>query len=173
MKKILTILTVLAIGFSSYWLGKQNEKRNAFWTSFADSIGLARMLETNGGLSEKGKENLNKFSDIWLYGYFSEANPPSDEDLRERIESGLVAIIEWKQENGYAVGPQEPLVGLKPIEKAIPVDELEDELFTDPLVEHFNAYKKRFDQFIERRGIQIQPSELVNASSAASVELAP
>jgi hypothetical protein len=165
MKKTLTILSALAIGLGCYWLGNLNGKRNAFWTSFADSIGLARILENNEGLTAKGKENLNKLSDIWLYGYFSEANPPDNEELKERIESGLVAIIEWKQENGYAVGPQEPLVGVKE-------GEIKDgKLFTDPMVEHFNTYKEHLDRFIEQHEIKIQPGGGINSiRSAHSVD---
>ena len=40
--------------------------------------------------------------------------------------------------------PQEPLVGIKEGEIT------DGEILTDPMVEHYESYKERFDSFVER-----------------------
>lgn len=152
MKKAITILIVVFIAAGSYWIGYSNTKREAFWTEFSHSLGLAQILRSSDGLTEQGKENLNKISDMWLYGYFSTSQRPQKKELKHSIEDALAELIEWKQKNGFSVGHQEPLVQVQITEESIQ----DEKVVSDPMVEQFTQYKHNLDVFIEAQKIKIQ-----------------
>jgi len=171
-KKILALLLIFVlIAGSSYWIGYSKGKSEGFWQEFSSTLGLAHIIRTPNGLTESGAKRMHELSDIWIYGYFSAPTHWLSEQKEEEIEKLLVKLIEWKIESGRPVGPQEALVGMKPLEGLTAEELTEENMFTDPMVEHYNDYKERFDDFTERHKLRIQPVDAANASNAASDNL--
>ena len=111
---------------------------------------------------------MHELSDIWIYGYFSTPKHWLSDEKEEEIEKLLVKSIKWKIESGRPVGPQEPLVGMKSPEGLTAEELSEESMFTDPMDEHFTNYQDRFDDFMERHELKIQPVGAINDEAAAS-----
>jgi len=146
----------------SYWIGYSKGKSEGFWQEFSSTLGLAHIIRTPDGLTESGAKRMHELSDIWIYGYFSTPKHWLSEEKEEEIENLLVKLIEWKIESGRPVGPQEPLVGMKPLEGLTAEELTEENMFTDPMVKHYNDYRDRFDDFTERHKLKIQPVDADN-----------
>ena len=153
---ITTLIWAVAVGIA-FWLGYREGGNRVFWDGFRNELGMAHILR-RAGLTQEGEKQFNKLSDIQLYGYFLSSKAGQSKEQKREIDRLLIDLMRWKRSKGYAIGPQEPLVGMK----------LQDgELKTEPVPKAFAICKARLDAFMKEHKESIQQAESTVPSKAA------
>lgn len=153
---ITTLVLAIAVGIA-FWLGYREGGNRVFWDGFKNELGMAHILR-RAGLTQEGEKRLNKLYDIQLYGYFLSSKAGQSKEQKSEIDRLLIDLMRWKRSKGYAIGPQEPLIGMK---------HQDGELKTEPAPKAFLIYKSRLDSFMKEHKESIQQAESTVPSKAA------